>query len=108
MFYIYGLHLEGEEEIRYVGSSKDITRRFWGHLNEYKTKDSDKNTWVKENKERVRVKVLQEVVNDHKLAERKMIDKLQRQGHRLFNVRHPRRLTSEERMKVYKALAGDD
>jgi hypothetical protein len=43
------------------------------------------------------MKVLQVVEDDHKKAERLMIGKLAREGHRLFNIRKPRRATKKEK-----------
>jgi hypothetical protein len=101
-FYIYGLHLEGDNEIRYVGSTKrnPTKERFYGHMNEWKVRGGPKNEWIKANADRVKVRVLQVVERDHRLAERVMIEKLHKDGHRLFNERLPRRLTAAERSKL--------
>lgn len=96
-WYIYGLALRGDWEIRYVGSTKDLQKRFCGHMNEWKARDGDKNEWVKANLDRVEIRLLEVVKSDRKLAERRMAQKLYAEGHRLFNIRRPRRLTKKER-----------
>lgn len=96
-FYIYGLHLEGDSEIRYVGSTKRrLEVRLWGHINEPKRRDGVKNDWIRANPGRVRIKVLQTVEDDPKGAERKMVTEMIGKGHRLLNERQPRRLSKKE------------
>jgi len=90
MYYLYGLHLEGDEEIRYVGSTNNPQFRLWAHLNEYKRRDTPKNSWIQANRAAVRMKILQTVENDPCSAEKWMITGLRKAGHRLFNVRRPR------------------
>lgn len=98
-YYIYGLHLEGSDEIRYVGSTKlnPHRERLWGHLHEQKYRDDPKNRWIRDNRENVRAVVLAVVQEDHKLAERETIEVLLKNGHRLLNRNMPRRLTKQER-----------
>jgi predicted GIY-YIG superfamily endonuclease len=47
MFYVYGLHLEGDDEIRYVGSTCNPQSRLWAHLRDTE-KGTPKDLWVKE------------------------------------------------------------
>jgi len=57
MFYVYCLHLEGDDEIRYVGSTCNPQSRLWAHLRDTE-KGTPKDLWVKENCARVRMKIL--------------------------------------------------
>jgi hypothetical protein len=96
---IYGLHLEGDEEIRYVGSTTDPQGRLRGHLRG----DEQKDAWTAANHDRVRMRVLQRVTADPRLAERRWAKRLAREGHRIFNQRLPRRLTKTERTEAMLA-----
>lgn len=100
LHYVYGLHLKGDNEVRYVGSTHDLQKRFWQHLNEFKKRDGDKNEWVKANRAAVCIKVLETTEGDYKDIERRWIIKLRKEGHRLFNIRRPRRSTRKERQAV--------
>lgn len=93
MFYIYGLHLEGDEEIRYVGSSVSPRKRLWQHLSGTDERNPDKEQWVTENRGRVRMKILQSGVSekDRRKAEQRAILECQGKGHRLFNARRASR-----------------
>lgn len=88
MFYIYGLHLEGDDEIRYVGSTCNPQSRLWAHLRG-EGGSQDKNEWVAKNKGRVRMKILQSGIPERKSrkAEQRAIKECQNKGHRLFNMR---------------------
>ena len=88
MFVIYGLHLEGDNEIRYVGSTCNPQSRLWGHLRGEGGSDA-KNEWAAQNPGRVRMKILQSNVpeRDRRKAEQRAIKECQNKGHRLFNVR---------------------
>lgn len=89
MYYVYGLHLEGDKEIRYVGSTNNPQFRLWRHLNQDKGESRFKKPWIRENYAAVRMKILQTVADDPRGAEGRMIAKLRKEGHRLFNVRRP-------------------
>jgi hypothetical protein len=96
--YIYGLHLEGDNEIRYVGSTLEPLKRLWAHLNELEdTRNKAKNAWVRDNRPRIRMTVLEAIDGDYKAVEKSYIIKLRKEGHRLFNIRRPRRSTQKER-----------
>jgi predicted GIY-YIG superfamily endonuclease len=88
MFYIYGLHLEGDDEIRYVGSSCSPRKRFWQHLSG-DSRNPEKDEWVKSNKGMVRMKVLADVEreSERRRMEQRVIYKYASKGHRLFNER---------------------
>lgn len=90
MFYIYGLHLEGDDEIRYVGSTCDPNSRFLQHLYGHDGHNPTKSEWVAANQQRLRMKILQRDVSerDRRLAEQKAIMECRGKGHRLFNGRN--------------------
>lgn len=89
MFVIYGLHLEGDDEIRYVGSTCNPRSRFFQHKTGYEQRNPAKDEWVKANKRRLRMKILQSDIpeKDRRKAEQRAIKECQNKGHRLFNVR---------------------
>ena len=88
MFVIYGLHLEGDDEIRYVGSTCNPQSRLWQHRTGG-GRNSEKDKWTADNPRRVRMKILQSGVpeKDRRKAEQRAIKECQNKGHRLFNVR---------------------
>lgn len=104
MFYIYGLHLEGDDEIRYVGSTTQPVKRLWQHLDKRdRERVEERIGWVKENRSRIRMKILETGENDKKIVEQRWIADLRMQGHRLLNRR---RATQEhvidaEQMRKY-------
>lgn len=88
MFYIYGLHLEGDDEIRYVGSTCNPKARFIQH----RTGDGHnqaKDAWIAANLPSVRMVILQSNITerDRRKAEQRAIKECQNKGHRLFNAR---------------------
>lgn len=89
MFYVYGLHLEGDNEIRYVGSSCNPKQRFFQHLCEHSGRSPDKEKWVADNRRNVRMKILQSNIaeKDRRKAEERAIMECRGKGHRLLNVR---------------------
>ena len=90
MFYVYGLHLEGDDEIRYVGSSCNPRKRFWQHLcDSHSRKYPDRWEWIQANRDKVRVKILAstEKEGERRRLEDRVIHKYSGQGHRLFNER---------------------
>ena len=92
MFYIYGLHLEGDDEIRYVGSTCEPKKRMVQH----KAGDSrnpEKDNWATANADRLRMKILQSGVkeSDRRKAEQRAILECQGKGHRLLNDRRASR-----------------
>jgi len=92
MFFIYGLHLEGDDEIRYVGSSCNPQHR----MKQHKAGDSKnpaKDEWVTANRNRLKMKILQSGVkeSDRRAAEQRAILECQGKGHRLFNGRRASR-----------------
>jgi hypothetical protein len=94
-WYIYGLYLVGESEIRYVGSTVEPAHRFYEHMHEPMLSIKD---WLAGNEEQLRITVLKVVDRDRLGEERKMIGTLLRDGHRLLNNNLPRVLTKEERV----------
>lgn len=100
--YIYGLHLEGDDEIRYIGSTVNMTNRLHSHLGGGTGGGAEKVAWVEENKQCVRMKLLAVVENDPKGAERATIAQFSQKGHRLLNCRRPRRSTHAERESALK------
>jgi len=93
MFYVYGLHLEGDDEIRYVGSSCEPRKRFKQHLTDrHDTKNPDKAAWVAQNHSRVRMKILATAAERDRLkVEQRAILECLGKGHRLFNDRRASR-----------------
>jgi hypothetical protein len=92
MFYVYGLHLEGDDEIRYVGSTCNPQSRLWAHLRDTE-KGTPKDLWVKENCARVRMKILATAAEcNRRKAEQSAILECFGKGHRLFNVRSAARI----------------
>ena len=89
MFYIYGLHLEGDEEIRYIGSTCDPNARFLQHLYGHEKRNPQKDKWVVDNQRRLRMKILQSNVKecDRRKVEQRAILECEGKGHRLFNAR---------------------
>lgn len=91
MFYVYGLHLEGDDEIRYVGSSCEPRKRLYQHLCG-DSKNPDKDNWVAENRRRVRMKILATAAErDRRKAEQRAILECLGKGHRLLNDRRASR-----------------
>ena len=92
MFYVYGLHLEGDEEIRYVGSSCNPQHRLFQHLSG-NTKNPEKDEWIAQNRPRVRMRILQSDVaeRDRRKAEQRAILECAGKGHRLLNDRRAAR-----------------
>jgi predicted GIY-YIG superfamily endonuclease len=92
MFYIYGLHLKGDDEIRYVGSTCNPQSRLWAHLRDTE-KGTPKDLWVKENYTRICMKILATAAErDRRKAEQRAILECFGKGHRLFNVRSAARI----------------
>ncbi len=93
MFYIYGLHLENDEEIRYVGSSIHPHQRLWQHLSGADDRNPEKGQWIAQNSGRVHMKILQSGVSEksRREAEQRAIMECQGKGHRLFNARRASR-----------------
>ena len=91
MFYVYGLHLEGDDEIRYVGSSCEPRKRLRQHL----CGDSgnpEKDSWVAGNRPRVRMRILATAAErDRRKAEQRAILECLGKGHRLLNDRRASR-----------------
>lgn len=92
MFYVYGLHLEGDDEIRYVGSTCELKKRMTQHL-AGESKNPNKDAWIIQNRPRVRMMVLQSNVPEksRREAEQRAILECQGKGHRLFNDRRASR-----------------
>lgn len=91
MFYIYGLHLEGDEEIRYVGSSCEPRKRFRQHLHG-DSRNPAKDGWIAENRPRVRMKILATAAECNRCKEEeRAILECRGKGHRLFNERRASR-----------------
>jgi hypothetical protein len=110
MFYIYGLHLEGDDEIRYVGSTCNPQSRLWGHLRgEGNTPAKDE--WTTQNNGYIRMKILQSNVpeRDRRKAEQRAILECRGKGHRLFNDRRASRqaATTEDVAWWLDRLEGD-
>ena len=93
MFYIYGLHLEGNDEIRYIGSTCNPNKRFLQHLYGHEERNPGKNEWVAANQRRLRMKILQSNVSerDRRKAEQRAILECLGKGHRLLNDRRAAR-----------------
>ena len=111
MFYIYGLHLKGDSEIRYIGSTCTPRSRLWAHLRAGDESNPDKEKWVKENRRDVRMKVLAhtEKESDRRRLEQRTIYKYSRAGHRLFNRRKASRdMATTEDVAWWLDFIGDD
>ncbi len=93
MFYVYGLHLEGDDEIRYIGSTCNPNGRFLQHLNGHEERNPGKNAWVAANRRRLRMKILRSDIpeRDRRKAEQRAILECLGKGHRLFNARRASR-----------------
>ena len=91
MFYVYGLHLEGDDEIRYVGSSCNPKHRLYQHLCGDK-RNPEKDTWTAENRRRVRMVILATAAErDRRKEEQRAILECISKGHRLLNDRRASR-----------------
>lgn len=91
-FYIYGLHLDGDDEIRYVGSTIQPVKRFWRHTHKYELeKVAERIAWVKANRDNLRMKILEIGEEDRGIAEQRWIVELRSKGHRLLNRRRATR-----------------
>lgn len=93
MFYIYGLHLEGDNEIRYVGSTCDPRKRMIQHLCDLDGRNPKKEQWITDNRKGIRMKILQKDVSEknRRKAEQRAILECQGKGHRLLNARRASR-----------------
>ena len=93
MFYVYGLHLEGDDEMRYVGSTCNPNGRFLQHLYGHDDHNPAKQEWVAMNQRRLRMRILQSGVaeRDRRKAEQRAILECLGKGHRLFNERRASR-----------------
>lgn len=100
VWYIYGLHLNGSDEIRYIGSTVDVQHRYEQHL-QNPTKSI--KGWVTDNRMAIRIKVLAQVQDDHLGQERRFAQEYHAKGHRILNDRQPRRSTKKEREDSVKA-----
>ena len=91
MFYVYGLHLEGDDEIRYVGSSCEPRKRLQQHLCG-DSKHLAKDSWIVQNRPRIRMRILAmaEERNRRKEEERAIME-CRGKGHRLLNDRRASR-----------------
>ena len=96
MFYIYGLHLDGDDEIRYVGSTCNPNARFLQHLYGHDGHNPRKQEWTQKNQQQLRMKILQSDVSetDYRAAEQRAIQECSNKGHRLFNARAAARLAA--------------
>lgn len=104
MYYIYGLHLEGDDEIRYVGSTTQPVKRLWQHLDKGdREKVEERVKWVKENRNRIRMKILESGEDDRRVAEQRWIADLRMQGHPLLNRRRAtkKHVIDAEQMRKY-------
>lgn len=79
MFYIYGLHLAGDEEIRYVGSTCNPNGRFLQHYYGHEDRNPPKAEWAKANQQRLRMKILQSGISEanRREAEQRAIEEYQ-------------------------------
>ena len=93
MFYVHGLHLEGDDEIRYVGSTCNPKSRMKQHLSHDDQKNPEKYAWIQAHAGRVRMRMLQSNVaeRDRRKAEQRAILECLGKGHRLFNERRASR-----------------
>jgi hypothetical protein len=96
MFYVYGLHLAGDDEIRYVGSTCNPKSRLTQHLGDKDSKNPDKEKWIADNRRNVRMMILQSDVpeKNRRKAEEKAIREYRSKGHRLFNARRAAMLSA--------------
>lgn len=110
MYHIYGLHLEGEDEIRYVGSTTQPVKRLYQHTRaDGHERVPERIEWVKQNNGRIRMKLL-ETTSDRRGAEQRWIADLRARGHRLLNRRRATQkyAISREQMRVYLSQLPDD
>lgn len=111
MFYIYGLHLDGDDEIRYVGSTCEPHKRFRQHLG-CDGRSPDKDTWIASGRGRVRMRILQSDISerDRRKAEQRAILECLGKGHRLFNDRRASRTaaTTEDVAWWLDRIEGDN
>lgn len=101
MFYIYGLYLAGDDEIRYVGSTCNPQSRLRQHLDGGDKRNPQKDKWIADNYRNIRMKILQSGVSekDRRKAEQRAILECQGKSHRLLNARRASRrieVTAEE------------
>jgi predicted GIY-YIG superfamily endonuclease len=110
MYYIYGLHLEGDSEIRYVGSTTQPVTRLWQHRDARGEKVPERIEWAKRNGGQVCMKLLETVTAEPHAVEQRWIAHLRTQGHRLLNRRRAtqQHVVSRERMADYLAQFPDD
>jgi hypothetical protein len=90
MFYIYGLREKGSDEYRYVGSTVDMQRRWWGHIRGIENPETSGNPPLYEwlgGLYGFEMDCLEEVAEDRRAKEERWINKLRGEGHRLFNIR---------------------
>lgn len=112
MFYIYGLHLEGDDEIRYVGSTCEPNKRFQQHLYGTDNRNPTKDAWTKTAGRRLRMKILKSGIaeRDRYRAEQRAILECQGKGHRLLNERRASRkaATTEDVAWWLDRIEGDN
>lgn len=106
--YIYALHLHGRGNFVYVGSTKNPRNRLTNHHQSKGQGNKRLYDWIHAHEGQVRMAILETVTADARGAERRWCKKLSRKGHRLFNIRAPRKLTKKEREAlVMEYLHGD-
>lgn len=88
--YIYSLIDPRDDEVKYVGKTKDLAERLKSHLKDAKRSNTPKNAWLLKLRRlglKPQVEVLEEVAeSDWELAERRWIRKFRREGCFLKNV----------------------
>ena len=99
MFYVYGLHLEGDDEIRYVGSTCNPNKRFLQHLYGHDDYNPQKTEWTESCGSRLRMKVLYSDVpeKDRRRVEQRAINECKKKGYRLLNHRGAKRHAADVR-----------
>jgi hypothetical protein len=98
-WYIYGLHLDGESEIRYVGSTRNPQHRFYSHIH---TQLVSTKKWLHGKEDRLRIKIFEVANEDPRGRERLIATQLFIQGHRILNIRRPRRMNKTEKEAVLR------
>ena len=60
--FIYGLHTNKDETIRYVGKTTTLKKRLYEHINMSKRSKNHKNSWIKkhiDNGETIEIKIIE-------------------------------------------------
>lgn len=102
--YIYGLHLKGDDEIRYVGATTNPKQRLYVHRTVGARNGALLEEWRRGQEKKIQMVILDKTEHDPKGLELHYAAKLFRDGHRILNMNRPRRSTKEEKQRHYTIL----